>query len=163
MSGVRHACAAILFLYEHRLRPSENLWPLVNSSEMKKVHLLLVCCPFGKFSLCDVTISSGPFQQMPSTSHCSIQTSPSKVCESPSQPNRIRTMNSQLLLCTALLPGMRGSGVHGQGHGVWSRLCCGSCGDSAIAAAPLIPIHFSSLITGSVCSPALSPVGAAVR
>lgn len=93
------------------------------------------------------------------------------MCESPTQQNWTWSLNFQLLLWVYqptslhyfLLKGDLGSSVHGQGHGVWSRLCCGSCGDSVIAPAPLIPIHFSSLITGSVCSPALSPVGAAVR
>lgn len=43
-----------------------------------------------------------------------------------------------------------------QGHAVWSRLCCGSCGDSVIILAPLIPIHFSCLITSSISMSAFS-------
>lgn len=48
--------------------------------------------------------------------------------------------------------------IPGQGHGVCSRLCCGSCGDCVIILAPLIPIHFHCLITSSVHGSVLSHV-----
>lgn len=46
----------------------------------------------------------------------------------------------------------------GQGHCVWSWLYYGSCRDTVIILAPLIPIHFSCLITSSVCLAVLSQV-----
>lgn len=39
--------------------------------------------------------------------------------------------------------------IPSQGHGIWSRLCCGSHGGSVIILAPLIPIHFRCLITAA--------------
>lgn len=46
----------------------------------------------------------------------------------------------------------------GQGHCVWRWLCYGSCGDSVIIMALLIPIHLSCLITSSVFLSVLSQV-----
>lgn len=125
----------------------------INSLE---VHLLLVWCLHFKDQVfwSNLFWTSSPLwrhqkQKVLSSSHCLTQNfCIQKVWKSNTAKTNPLTELWACPWCEWTLPSIFAW------HGVWSCLCCDSCGESVIVPAPLIPFGFSSLIT--VCWPALA-------